>query len=232
MTIVLYDLAGVDDRRFSPNCWRTRMALAHKGLDYEARPTRFTEIGPNCHGHKTVPTLVDEDEDGDKIVCESRAIAEYLEDTYPERPSLFGGVGGRALSVFFENWTNATLHANVGGMTMLDIYDHLLAEDRDYFRASREQRFGKTLEQVQAGREQRLPEFRQKLTPLRATLQRQPFLGGDRPLYPDYLAFGAFQWARVVSPFRLLERDDVVHDWFQRCLDLYGGLGRSTPGYD
>ena len=35
MAIVLYDLVGRDDRRF----WRTRIALAHKGLEHEARPT-------------------------------------------------------------------------------------------------------------------------------------------------------------------------------------------------
>jgi hypothetical protein len=44
MAIVMYDLVGRDDRRFSPHCWRTRMALAHKGLEHEALPTRFTEI--------------------------------------------------------------------------------------------------------------------------------------------------------------------------------------------
>ena len=38
MAITLYDLAGAEtDRRFSPFCWRTRMALAHKGLAFEAR---------------------------------------------------------------------------------------------------------------------------------------------------------------------------------------------------
>jgi hypothetical protein len=32
MAIKLYDLAGAElDQRFSPYCWRTRMALAHKG---------------------------------------------------------------------------------------------------------------------------------------------------------------------------------------------------------
>ena len=45
MTIILYDLAGADGRRFSSNCWCTRLALAHKGLDCETVPTRFTEIG-------------------------------------------------------------------------------------------------------------------------------------------------------------------------------------------
>ncbi len=33
MAITMYDLAGADpNRRFSPFCWRTKMALAHKGL--------------------------------------------------------------------------------------------------------------------------------------------------------------------------------------------------------
>jgi len=44
MTITLYDLAGAEpDRRFSPFCWRTRLALAHKGLAVETVPWRFSE---------------------------------------------------------------------------------------------------------------------------------------------------------------------------------------------
>ena len=40
MTITMYDLAGAEaDRRFSPFCWRTRMALAHKGLSAETTIT-------------------------------------------------------------------------------------------------------------------------------------------------------------------------------------------------
>jgi hypothetical protein len=36
MARTLYDLAGADpDLRFSPYCWRTRLALAHKGLEVE-----------------------------------------------------------------------------------------------------------------------------------------------------------------------------------------------------
>ena len=41
--IKLYDLAAAeDDRRFSPYCWRTKMALKHKGLEFETVPWRFT----------------------------------------------------------------------------------------------------------------------------------------------------------------------------------------------
>ena len=37
------------------------------------------------------------------------------------------------------------------------------------------------------------------------TLKSQPFLGGAAPLYPDYIVFGGFQWARTISGFALLE---------------------------
>ena len=40
----LYELCGSDPQRvFSPFCWRSRMALAHKGLEFESIPWRFTE---------------------------------------------------------------------------------------------------------------------------------------------------------------------------------------------
>lgn len=41
----MVDLAGADSaRRFSPYCWRIRLALAHKGLEVETIPWRFTEM--------------------------------------------------------------------------------------------------------------------------------------------------------------------------------------------
>ena len=90
MTIKLYDLVSADGRRFSGNCWRTHLALAHKGLPFETVPTRFTDI-PNIGdgSHKTIPMI----EDGGKEVCDSWVIANYLEETYPDMPSLFGEGG-------------------------------------------------------------------------------------------------------------------------------------------
>ena len=36
MALQLYDLAGAEsERRFSPYCWRTKLALMHKGLKFE-----------------------------------------------------------------------------------------------------------------------------------------------------------------------------------------------------
>ena len=44
MPLKLYELVGTDPSRpFSPFCWRTRMALAHKGLSAETIPWCFTD---------------------------------------------------------------------------------------------------------------------------------------------------------------------------------------------
>ncbi len=228
MAIVFYDLTGQDGRNFSPFCWRTRMALAHKGLDYEHRSVAFTAIknigGPD---YRTVPII----EDDGQLMGDSNAIAEHLEAQYPDRSSLFGGATGRGLCNFVHGWTNSVVHAGVAPLVLMDIYAHVRTEDKDYIRTSREKIFGRPLEEVQAGREDRVEAFRAALTPLRLTVRRQAFLGGETPNYADYIVFGAFQWARTISDFRILAEDDPVFAWFLHVGDLFDGLGRKAPGY-
>jgi glutathione S-transferase len=229
MTITLYDLAGADPaRRFSPYCWRTKLALAHKRLVVETMPWRFTEKDAIAFsGQGKVPVIVD----GDRVVYDSWSIAEYLEDAYPDAPSLFGGPGGRAAIRFLNNWADAVLSAAIGGLILVDVFDQLADCDKAYFRTSREERYGKTLEQICAHRDERLTAFRQTIHPLRMSLRDRPYLGGDTPNYADYAAFGHFQWARTTSPLRLLESDDPVHAWRERLLDAFGGLGRQVSEY-
>jgi glutathione S-transferase len=229
MTITLYDLAGAEaDRRFSPFCWRTRMALAHKGLAVKTMPWRFTEKDklpqPNAG---RVPVIVD----GTRIVHDSTTIADYLEEHYPDRPSLFGGEAGRALVRFVQNWTETVLQVGLIRLVVLDIHRHCGADDQAYFRRSREERFGTSLEEFVGDRETRLPAFRAGLDPLRRTVERQDFLSGKAPAYADYTVFGAFQWARAISDFELLAADDPVRAWRSRMLDLFGGLARCAPAY-
>ena len=224
MTILLHELVGKDPARpFSPHCWKAAMALAHKQLDFERVPVPFTGVG-EVEGRmsKTVPVM----RDGDRVIADSFDIAVYLDETYPERPSLFGGPGGQAMARFIERWSQGTIHPYLGSAALMDIHDGLAPADQAYFRESREKRFGRRLEDVPATREAGLDAFRASLAPLRSMLDYQPFIGGTSPLFADYIVFGAFQWARVISPFVLLANDDPVRDWFERCLDLHDGLGR------
>ena len=41
--IALYELQGKGGRRYSLFSWRTRMALKHKGLEFETRPVRLSD---------------------------------------------------------------------------------------------------------------------------------------------------------------------------------------------
>jgi glutathione S-transferase len=227
MTIILYDLCARDQAsRFSPHCWKVKMALAHKGIPYETRPTPFSKIKEIGGGFsRTVPVI----DDGGHLVRESFDIAVYLEEKYPDRPTLFAGEGGRAEARFIESWQIITLHPPLFNMIVTDIHARLGDSDQELFRATREKFFGKKLEEMSAGREERIAAYRESLAPIRLTLKRQPFIGGQSPLFADYILFGAFQWARIMSPFPILAEDDPIKAWVERCLDLHGGLARQMP---
>lgn len=230
MTIQMFDLAAAEeDRRFSPFCWRVRMALAHKGLAVETVPWRFSErerlraLGAG----ETVPVIVD----GARTVSDSWDIACYLEDAYPDRPALFGGPEARGMARFVKHWVELAVHPAIVRLVLRDIHDHLAAEDRPYFRASREARFGTSLEKVVADPEGARKALDRALQPARATLAAQPFLAGEGPNFADHILFGAFQWARAISLKRLLAPEDPIFAWRERMLDLFGGLARHSLAY-
>ncbi|MGM4926353.1 glutathione S-transferase family protein [Tardiphaga sp. 804_B3_N1_9] len=229
MALQLFELVGTEeDRPFSPFCWRIRMALAHKGLDATSIPWRFTEKDAiNKHKSDKVPVLLD----GERAVNDSWAIANYLEDTYPDRPSLFGGEGGRAMGRMLNWWGDTVVVAGMFPFIVADIHGHLRPVDQAYFRESREARFKKSLEEVASNRDTGVDAFRKSLDPMRLTLKTQPFLGGAAPNYADYIVFGPFQWARAISPFKLLAEDDAIYAWRERMLDAFNGMARNSAGY-
>ena len=221
MIIQLFDLAGGDENlRFSPFCWRVRMALAHKGVAYQTVPWRYGDKAKiAATGQGAVPVIVD----GDKMIHDSWSIANYLEDTYPQRP-LFGNSATRGAALMIKFWTERTLHPILVRLLILDIYAAIHESDRAYFRESREKRFGVTLEQLGADPEKYREQLQVALEPLRLTASEQPFIGGAAPTFADYIVFGALQWARCVSPTKLLAEDDPVYAWRKRLLDCFDGM--------
>lgn len=226
-TRVLYDLAGADPAvRFSPYCWRVRLALAHKGLDVETRPWRFVErdaLAPS--GQSKVPVLVE----GDVWLADSLAIARHLEEAYPNRPALFPRAGGLGEARLVVAYADTVLNPALAPLYVADIHAMIDEGDKAYFRESREARFGTSIEALAGARETKVEGARKALLPLRHTLRDQPFLAGEAPAYADYAVFGAFMWARAVSTFDVLEEGDAVYDWRERMLDLFDGLARRAP---
>ena len=129
MARLLYDLCADNDLRFSPFCWRVKLALAHKGLDYQTEPVRFTEkLKLEFSGQTLLPVL----DDNGTIVSDSWAIAEYLEQTYPDTPTLFPGNEGKHMAKLTMEWMDSQ-NRELLTFIILDIFAKLNAEDQAYF---------------------------------------------------------------------------------------------------
>jgi glutathione S-transferase len=226
--ITLYDLQLASGCTISPFVWRTKYALAHKGFDVDIVPGGFTGILERTGGRsERLPAIVD----GDKWVLDSWVIAEYLDETYPDRPMLFEGPSMKALTKFIDGWLWRTAIGPWFRCYILDYHNLSLPQDHEYVRTTRENIFlgGQKLEAVQAGREDRLPLVPPTLEPLRQLLRETPWLGGDTPNFADYTALAVFLWTGSVATTPPLTEDDPLRDWLDRGFDLYDGLGRH-PG--
>src|SRR3546814_18692043 len=86
--LTLYELAGADSRlRFSPHCWKVRMALAHKGVEARLILWRFSESEAIAFSkQRPVPILV---HDG-QVLPDALNIAQHIEGNYQDRPARFG----------------------------------------------------------------------------------------------------------------------------------------------
>ena len=163
-------------------------------------------------------------------MLDSWGIVEYLDETYPDRPMLIPhpsvAIMTRALDAWF--WGAATgpwMRCNC-----VSYRDLANPEDHEYITHSREKMLGKTLEAMQEGYADRLPAISAALEPLRIALREADWLGGDGPNYADYRIMGSILFtASVCKNSPVLAADDPLRPWIERCLDLYGGLGRH-PG--
>lgn len=226
MSITLHELADPQGRHYSVFSWRTRMALAHKGLDWTSQPVKVSDKEAIAFsGQKKVPII----RDGDRVVHDSFRIAEYLETAYPAKPSLFGGETGHALARFVNSWADRQLIGTLFLSLMLENVAKLAPDDAAHVRAGVEGPTKRTLEEHAAGKEQAIKAFGRLLDPVRSALRATPFLSGGEPRYPDYILFSIFQWPRITSPTPIIPADDPLQPWLERMLDLHGGLGRNEP---
>ena len=224
--ITLYDLQLAHGATISPFVWATKYAIAHKGFDLDIVDGGFTGI-PERTGGKTerLPAIVDDGE----WVLDSWLIAEYLDAKYPDRPTLIGDPSVRVLATMLESWLWATAISPWMTCFIKQYRDRSLECDHEYVTTSRERMFGRKIEDIIVGREDRLPKVPPTLQLMRNTLAQSPWFGGETPNYADYRMLSVFLFTAAVADTPVLTDDDPLRDWIERGFDLYGGLGRH-PG--
>jgi len=219
MTITLYELSGADrNLRFAPHCWKSTLALAHKKLSYKTEPVWFTEKEKFSISEQLLLPVIT---DGDSVVNDSWNIAEYLEATYPNEPSLFASNEAREKAKAFHEWTTTVLSKHIPGIIILDLYNLIADQDKEYFRRTREERLGTSIEEFAATPDKYIKGLQAELAFVRELLADQNYLGGDNPDYRDICLLGTFLWIANCGTTEFLEKDDVIYAWYQRVLNDY-----------
>ena len=232
MALIFHERVGLEGRRISPFSWRIRYALAHKGLQPTVVPTRFADVERirALSGQQFVPII----EHDDIVVHDSWSIACYLEDTFPDGPSLFGGPAGRGTTRLVNIWSDTVLVNAMRPLVYAGFLRCIDPGDRAQFRASREAQLGMTLEQFSAEPDAARADLVRTCAPLERTLSEQAYIGGAAPAYADYIVFSVFQWARVGSPRDVLEGTtemDATRAWRERMVTLHDDLGNRFALY-
>jgi len=145
--------------KWSTNCERVEMALAHKGLKVESAWVKDEDRSEvrRVSGQDLVPVLVD---DG-KVVIDSMEIVRYLEEHFPNAPGLYPAEPARrADCLLFIDWFNRVWKRPPNEM------DSELSKPEAERDMARVERLGKAMagyldlfEQMLTGREHLLGEF-------------------------------------------------------------------------
>ena len=222
MSVILYDLAGADRSvRFSPFCWIAKFALLHKGIDFETEALGFLPKSdyPDPEYGKLPMLAID-----GTLVRDSGAIVEWLEDKHPQSPLVHD-------SAKVERVKEIAMGGLMGGMfglSILHIVNAIAPEDKDYFRTSREERFGMSLEDIAANPDARA-NLESALAKLESELGSNSWFGGQSPDLGDYYVASILMWRHSVTQKKEYDVPASIAAWFERMKGHFNGYAAAAP---
>lgn len=189
-------------------------------MDYQSKflhfldiPETVTSLVPDTK-EPTVPCITDAN--GESIQ-DSRKIALYLEEKYPE-PSIFHG--GKGVHFFFDDWALQDLFYRPYALSLLQLYSELDDEAQEYYRPSREKILGCTLEEFAGNPEDHLAALNKNLALVTKTLERCDFVTGDMVGWADICLASHLVILEKFHPDtfadRVLGENEHVKAWWER----------------
>jgi len=213
--ITLYDIPSMaPGTAFSPNTFKSRLAIAFKGLPFKAEWVEMSDIEakmkdlgaeptatkPDGSPKYTLPTIHD-DATG-KFISDSMKIAEYLEATYPEKPSLFPF--GAHAPVYLFNEQLPTIIPPSAPILTSGMLPKLNPPTVAFFRRTIEPIIGKKLEELTPHGEERVAQLaavKEGFAKLAAIYSSnggdKPYFYGDVPSYADLILVAVLIWIRT-----------------------------------
>ncbi|EIW79330.1 hypothetical protein CONPUDRAFT_127368 [Coniophora puteana RWD-64-598 SS2] len=217
--IIFYDIPStLPINAWSPNCWKTRYALNIKGVPYTTEWVEYPDIealalqigaaptGTKDDGSPSYTLPIINDPNTGKVVSDSFLIAEYLDETYS---------GGNFNTLFPSN-SKPLVEAFEGGLVgalspalplLLSISAPVLnPSSKEYFRRTREAKFGKKLEEFSALGAPRTADWAKaeegfaQVAGWLAKNGNGPYVLGDTVSYADGVLGAWLIWAKIVTP--------------------------------
>jgi len=199
----------------------SRYALNIKGVPYKTEWVEFPDIESKAKEIGALPTRtkadgtpvytlpIINDPNTGKVISDSFLIAEYLDATYPDRPTLFP-TGTKPLVAAFES---GILNA-LGGVLMLQIatsFSILHPSSKVYFRRTREATFGKKIEEFAPAsqRDADVAKTKEGFAKVDQWLAKSEgkFVLGNTVSYADCVLAGWLTWLKATDA---IWKDDIA----------------------
>ena len=192
-----------------------RYTLNFKGIPYKTEWVEYPDIEPLCKklgipptykkadgkDHYTLPAI--HDPSTGAYVSNSILIAEYLEKTYPGTPQVFPH-NTLALQTTFGQAFGDSISA-LWNFIVPAVYVKLNPQSQEYFRSTREESFGKAMEDITPKGEAAVAEwaqFRDGLGKVDSWYAKNggqgPFLLGEALSWGDIAVASCLIWLRII----------------------------------
>ncbi|POY72463.1 hypothetical protein BMF94_4289 [Rhodotorula taiwanensis] len=220
--VIFYDLVstheGPHPAAIPPNTWKGRLALLHKGVDFELKYLTFTELramAPKLGVERPVIPFI-EFPDG-KVISDSWNIAEWAEKEYPDKPSLWlpdapapvkeddptlklAKNYAQTFAEGFAAWV-PTFELSAVGIDALMPGTPETNPDKEYFRSDYKQRSKGAWQRLTSlDRDVVRERAKTALSPLEKVLAKSPFLCGDNSGFVDYVVYSRYAMMRSACP--------------------------------
>lgn len=212
--IILYDLASnKPDFAWGPNNWKVRFALNYKGIPFKTEWVEFPDIQPKCKEKGIEPGVITStgkefytvpaiwDPKTNLGVSESLRIAEYLDKTYPDTPRIvFDGIEEYDACI---NPLRLPDFEPVLLFVIPKVHEILNPASQEYFRRTRENRYGQKLEEFMptgSEREETWERIKRGFDTIDGVIQKNggPFARGEQVSFVDFAFGGWVLWFKLI----------------------------------
>ena len=210
--LILYDLCGKNDIRFSPPCWNVKLCLINKKIDFITVPVSFTEKSKiKFSGQRLVPIVKFKND----VIFDSWKIIIWLEENF-SKIRLIHNEQTKIFSHFLYYWTSKHILPLIFQIIGPDIPKILSPPDAKYFIESRENNLKQKLSNLRKKKKKINIQLNKSLLTIEKILNEKEFLNGNSPGLPDFIFFGNFMWAEKCSTESIIDEGSNIFKWYNR----------------